>query len=151
LPDDAEAILALKLPARPCDDFIAWSQEANGMFSVRSAYRLGIELILSALSTGQSSSAPNGDRQVWNIIWKANVPQKLRIFAWKATTNSLAVRTNLNRRITYVDPVCAICGCGKEDIHHALVSCTLVVALRHGMRDWWNLPAESAFRDTGDE
>jgi ribonuclease HI len=79
------------------------------------------------------------------------VPQKLRIFAWKAATNSLDVRTNLNRRITSVDPVCAICGYGKEDIHHALVSCTLAVALRHGMRDWWNLPAESAFRDTGDE
>jgi hypothetical protein len=105
--------------------------------------------VLSALSTSQSSSSPNGDRHVWNIIWKANVPQKLRIFAWKAATNSLAVRTNLNRRISSVDPVCAICGCGKEDIHHALVSCTLAVALHHGMRDWWNLPAESAFRDTG--
>jgi hypothetical protein len=79
------------------------------------------------------------------------VPQKLRIFAWKASTNSLAVRINLHRRITSVDPVYTICGCGKEDTHHALVRCIMDTALRHGMRECWNLPTESAFGDTGNE
>jgi hypothetical protein len=48
--------------------------ELNGMFSVRSAYRLGLQPFIENLSTGQSSAAPDGDRELWNIIWKANVP-----------------------------------------------------------------------------
>jgi hypothetical protein len=49
-PWDAEAILTIKLPARACEDFVAWSCEANGSFLVRSAYRLGIQSSLSNLS-----------------------------------------------------------------------------------------------------
>jgi hypothetical protein len=40
LPLDVDAILAIKLPARACNDFISWLPESNGIFSVRSAYRL---------------------------------------------------------------------------------------------------------------
>jgi hypothetical protein len=34
---DTAAILSIKLPARACDDFVAWSVESNGMLSVRLA------------------------------------------------------------------------------------------------------------------
>jgi hypothetical protein len=39
---DAETILRIKLPARPVDDFIVWNCEPNGIFSVRSVYRMGM-------------------------------------------------------------------------------------------------------------
>jgi hypothetical protein len=151
LPYDVDAVLAIKLPPRPCDDFVAWQPEKNGVFTVSSAYRLGMQSALEAMSPGQSSSSPTGDRSIWDMVWKAEVPQKLRIFAWKAATSTLAVRTALHRRISTVDPTCAICGRGKEDAYHALVSCTLARALRDGMRSHWELPPESVFKDTGKE
>jgi hypothetical protein len=131
---DVDAILAIKLPARACDDFVTWLPESNGIFSVRSAYRLGLQPTLAGLSKGQSSSEPEGDRKAWNLVWHAKVPQKLRIFAWRAASNSLAVKEGLHRRIPTVDPMCTICGTEPEDVHHALVRCTLARVLRDGMR-----------------
>jgi hypothetical protein len=150
-PHDAEAILAIKLTPRTTDDFIAWNAEENGLFTVRSAYRLGLQPTLDAVGPGQSSSTPLGDRPIWDCIWKAAVPQKIKVFAWKAATNTLAVLDNVHRRINTVNPSCSICGMTKEDEHHALVACTLGTALRSGLRDVWSLPPESEFKRTGDE
>jgi hypothetical protein len=150
-PRDADAILSIKLPGRSCEDFVAWSGESNGAFSGRSAYRLGVNPILSSLSPGQSSSEANGSRGIWNLVWKAEVPLKVRIFAWKAATASLAVRSGLHRRMPNFDPICAICGAEVEDGHHALVRCTLARALREELRVHWHLPQEEAFIYTGKE
>jgi hypothetical protein len=65
---DAEAVLALKLPPRATDDFVAWNCEDNGIFTVRSAYRLGLAPSVERLSTGQSSSSPSGDRTIWDMV-----------------------------------------------------------------------------------
>jgi hypothetical protein len=65
---DANAILDIKLPHRQCDDFVAWFPEKNGLFSVRSAYRLGMEPAYNSLSNGQSSSEPSGDRGIWDLV-----------------------------------------------------------------------------------
>jgi hypothetical protein len=118
---DATAILTIKLPARRCDDFVAWFPESNGIFSVRSAYRLGMQPALEILSQGQSSSEPDGDRSIWDLVWKAKVPHKMRVFAWKVATSTLAVCENVHRRIVSVDAMCPICGVEGEDDHHALV------------------------------
>jgi hypothetical protein len=41
---DAEAIAKIKIPRRHSDDFIAWSLEKTGLFSVRSVYSLALKL-----------------------------------------------------------------------------------------------------------
>jgi hypothetical protein len=65
---DAEAILQIKIPARPADDFVAWHFESNGVFTVKSAYRLGMQPKAQHLSRGQSSGEPDGERSIWNLI-----------------------------------------------------------------------------------
>lgn len=65
---DVEAISRIKLPARPVEDFLAWSKEKTGLFTVRSAYNLA--LTLKNLGTRQSSSAaPDEDRKLWSLGW----------------------------------------------------------------------------------
>ncbi|XP_051221867.1 uncharacterized protein [Lolium perenne] len=66
-PTDSDAILSIKLPARASGDFVAWSAESNGIFSVRSAYRIGVNPMIQRLSQGQSSSEPSGDRSIWKM------------------------------------------------------------------------------------
>lgn len=148
-PHDAAAILQIKLPNRQTDDFLAWHPEATGVFSVRSAYRLGLQAKILNMGSGQCSSEPAGDRSIWNLVWKANVPQKIRVFAWRLATDSLAVAQSLNRRIPKIAPTCSVCGMEGEDAHHAMVRCTLARGLRFGMRDVWQLPNEETFRYTG--
>jgi hypothetical protein len=84
-------------------------------------------------------------------VWQARVPQKLRVFAWRAATSTLDVREGLRRRITKTDLTCTICGAAVEDDHHALITCTLSTALRDGMRQYWDLRKEEAFRYKGPE
>ncbi|KAM0864201.1 hypothetical protein ACQ4PT_044077 [Festuca glaucescens] len=106
---------------------------------------------LQDLYGGQSSVNPTGERKVWDLVWKANVPPKLRIFAWRVASDSLGTRQNLNRRIATVNPTCSICGCEVEDAHHALITCTVARALREELRMQWLLPNELAFRENQKE
>ena len=41
---DAEAIKSINIPRRDSEDFVAWHFEKVGCFSVRSAYKLGMDL-----------------------------------------------------------------------------------------------------------
>ena len=43
-PADAHEVLRIRIPAVQDEDFIAWAHEKNGLFSVRSAYKLEMEL-----------------------------------------------------------------------------------------------------------
>jgi hypothetical protein len=88
-PHDADAIAAINLTQRHTEDFVAWIMEENGIFTVRSAYRLGMQPSLDSMAPGQTSSAPLGDRQIWDCIWKAKVPQKVHIF-WMESGNKHA-------------------------------------------------------------
>ena len=43
-PFDAEEILKIRLPNFEADDFVAWTAEKHGMFTVKSAYNLALDL-----------------------------------------------------------------------------------------------------------
>ena len=73
---DAEEILKLRILRVGEGDIIAWHHEKSGLFSVKSAYRLALNLKEPRSVSGNSSDAINGDRRLWNIIWNANVPPK---------------------------------------------------------------------------
>jgi hypothetical protein len=148
-PQDAEVVLNIKIPARPVSDMVAWHPEKHGLFTVRSAYRLGMRATWMNSTSGQSSTSPEGERSIWNIIWKCPIPQKIRVFAWRLATDSLAVMAKLHRRIPKTDPTCSICGTEQEDAHHAVVRCTMARALRDGLRSVWSIPPEHVFQLTG--
>ncbi|VAH50600.1 unnamed protein product [Triticum turgidum subsp. durum] len=101
------------------------------------------------IELGSSSGAANGERRLWNIIWKARVPQKIRIFAWRAATQSLAVQVNRVKHHQTTIGLCSICGVEDESVFHALVSCPKARALRLAVREVWNLLDEVVFNFTG--
>jgi hypothetical protein len=120
------------------------------MFSVKSAYRLTLSRKHQA-SVCSSSSAPNGNRAIWNLIWKANVPPKVRVFAWRVATDSLPTRKNKWRRTLEINDCCSICGTVAEDSFHAVVDCTKAKAIRRAMRKFWGLPSEASFTYSGSD
>ena len=78
---DAEEICKIKLPVSETEDHLAWNYEKNGIFTVRSAYRLGMNLKQQEGIVGSFRSISYGRENLWNLVWKAQVPHKVRIVA----------------------------------------------------------------------
>ena len=81
---DAKAILKIPLSRRLVQDLIVWIHTKNGKYSVKSGYHIAKQLKLDDYNDGECSSqrVPN---QIWTKIWKANVPNKIKVFAWRAS------------------------------------------------------------------
>lgn len=60
---------------------------------------------------------------IWKILWKINVPQKLKHFLWKACNNILPVRENLVTKKVVPSGLCPLCNQEGESVEHALVFC----------------------------
>lgn len=95
LPVDVEEILKIKISSRQEEDFVAWFPDRLGRFSVRSAYQLAMQI---ARLDECSCSSDYAIKKGWNLIWSCNVPQKVKIFGWRAATNSLPTMENKKKR-----------------------------------------------------
>jgi hypothetical protein len=136
---DAAEVLKIKPMQRGEDDFIAWFYEKTSIFTVRSAYRLAQELEhMTSHDVGTSSSLGDG-RQMYQEIWCARVPPKVRIFAWKVAQMCLATQENRRNRALVDRATCTICGRAEEIVHHALIRCSKASTLRKEMRQHWRL------------
>jgi hypothetical protein len=51
-----------------------------------------------------SSNNPEGERAIWKKIRRAEVPSKVRVFAWKVVRNGLPTR--LNKKYRHLDDEC---------------------------------------------
>jgi ribonuclease HI len=136
---DVEEIIKIKLGSRRAEDVLAWAPTPTGVFSVKSAYWLGREE-LSRPSIGSTSRAPNGRRAIWAVLWGCPAPPKVRSFAWRLATNSLATQDNKHKRKMEVTNICIICGVEREDTFHTFCRCTMARSLWQAMEEVWPLP-----------
>jgi hypothetical protein len=102
-PHDVEAILRIRLSDREGEDMLAWFYEKSGIFTVKSAYRLALSNENEERWREGSSSRADGSRALHKEIWAANVPPKVRVFAWRLWQDGLA--TQQNRSAT---PSCSV-------------------------------------------
>jgi hypothetical protein len=116
---DIEEIKKIKIPRNCEEDFVAWHYEKTDCFSVRSVYRLGIELRDIGKVTSSSMHA-DGERQIWKKLWQLPVPPKVKVFSWHVVHNGLVVQANKKSRGMEVQATCALCG-GVEDVHHVVI------------------------------
>jgi hypothetical protein len=90
-PIDAELILKIKPSRRLNADVLAWQPEKSSIFSVRSAYILGLNEFPEQRNFAASSGTPDGRDPCWRKIWNAVVPPKVKLFAWKSASDCLAI------------------------------------------------------------
>ncbi|KAL0016451.1 hypothetical protein SO802_003520 [Lithocarpus litseifolius] len=103
IPLDAKLILSIPQSARLPPDRLIWSQTPMGVFTTHNAYKM---LANSAMANNASSSNPNPQKQFWRGLWKLHVPNKVKVFAWRACNRALSIMDNLVRR-HIVDLNCA--------------------------------------------
>lgn len=94
------------------NDSWAWEKEQSGLYMVRSAYKW---LVQSDLSENDV---------FYNMLWKGDVPLKVKAFIWKLPKNRIPSLLNLvKRNIPLQSLVCVGCECEEESAG----SCFLVV------------------------
>ena len=122
-PWEAEAIKNIYISQIETVDALIWPHTSDGEYSVRSAYRL---LVTTQQQDRPGVSNTEVGKDLWNSIWKMEVPNKVRHFLWLAVRESLPTKSNLHRQQVLSSGVCDACGDCTEDGIHALWFCDAV-------------------------
>ncbi|KAL0314689.1 UNVERIFIED_CONTAM: hypothetical protein Sangu_2313300 [Sesamum angustifolium] len=99
-------------------DLLVWHYSPNGLFSVRSAYHLALSLTSSA-----GFSNDRWCRNSWRAVWQAHVPNKVKLFLWRAIRDILPTARNLRRRLSHEAVSCPFCDFSDESPIHMLLRC----------------------------
>lgn len=123
---DAVDILQLVVGNWEGDDYLAWNWTADGVFSVKSAYRIKRydQFIKHRDSKGGSSSSV-ANHNGWLKLWSCNAPGKVKIHAWRLALHSIAVGVELARRKIKFNVRCPFCY-RDESFAHCFWSCGYV-------------------------
>ncbi|XP_016647182.1 PREDICTED: uncharacterized protein LOC107880379 [Prunus mume] len=92
-----------------CPDCLMWHFTKDGIYTVKSGYRVAVELDSNGLLGRRGdggTSVDRGGRRLWKSIWELNVAGKIRRFIWRCCRNYLAVRCNLRQRGMQIDSAC---------------------------------------------
>jgi hypothetical protein len=127
LPIDIELIRAIPLSTRRTTDLWSWFFEKNGIFSVKSAYRMIVDTKRRRedwIEQRPESSNQDDEEKMWTKLWKVSVPSKLRVFLWRLAKNSIPTGDVRFHRNMATTAACSLCG--KEDSwRHSLLECTM--------------------------
>lgn len=125
---DAQVIKNIPLSYIRQDDFWAWHYERNGIFSVKSAYRMLIQTRNQRqdwMDSRAENSNIEGNRMRWKLFWKVKIPSKICIFAWRLAHNSLPTGEVLKERSMTEQSGCKLCGSEVVSWRHALFNSTM--------------------------
>ena len=85
----------------------------------------GYKFLQNEFQSQQSGTLnPAALKTLWQAVWKLNVPSKVKNLMWRACRDSLPTKSNLVRRKVLMDDKCDCCKMIREDVVHALYSCS---------------------------
>ena len=104
---------------------MAWHATKSYCFSVRSAYYIEWEHQFGSRMRREPAET-SSHNPVWEILWKLQVPSKIKIFVWRALHGIIPGVGLLRNRHIRVSPEWPICHSGPEDIRHLAFTCARV-------------------------
>ena len=72
------------------------------------------------------SSTSSAYTKIWQVLWNLKIPNKIKVFGWRACTDILLTRVNLVQRRVLTDDKCPICLRESENTIHVLWECAVV-------------------------
>lgn len=121
---DAEAILRIPLSRRYVADFLFWLFNRDDVYSVKSGYRVACKIIREVSMPGESSKAGAGE-SVWGKLWQLHIPNKIKVFGWRACHGILPTHDNLARKHVFEDSTCELCKRTGKSVLRALWECSV--------------------------
>ena len=116
--EEVEAICQIPLSQRGVNDDIIWLHNLKGLFTVKLAYHVARKLLTDGNRVGTSGGSV--ERKMWYAIWKLKLPNKIKIFGWRACHDILPTAVNLTRRKVISKNNCPLCMRELESTVHAL-------------------------------
>jgi ribonuclease HI len=117
---EAEAICSIPVCPRTRQDKLVWLGTKHGVYTVRSAYHMGME---NGVQDEGSCSNAHLIAGIWKGVWKVKCATVVKMFLWQACNNILPTKERLFKRHISDDPLCPICGLETETTAHILWSC----------------------------
>lgn len=114
----SERIVKLPLPKTPQEDILIWRFDKHGTYSVKSGYQLAVQLKFP-----ENPGCSDISKSQWKVIWSTEIPEKVKIFMWRAAKNLLPTANNLWKKKVVPSLICQRCFCKSEDPCHALMVC----------------------------
>jgi hypothetical protein len=120
---EEEEILKIKPGVSLSHDVLAWAFEKNGLYFVRSAYRFLKEVQMAGAMSSATEAGVSGDDQAWRLLWKLNVPPKVRVFWWRVLHDALPSKEKLKKRHVAKESFCEVCRDPDESVYHVIWKC----------------------------
>lgn len=142
--EELQVVLGIPLGRSGSRDGWLWHYGKDGVYSVKSGYKL---VMLQARPA--SSSYPITLTKSWAGLWALKIPVKIRIFMWRAFQDCLPTMTNLIQRGIDAMLLCKVCRKVLETTDHVLVTCKWARACWELLlsRIDWRAQFNNSFRD----
>lgn len=83
-----------------------WLHNKNGMFTVKSAYKVARKTLKGGAWAENSNGCAR--KRVWDDLWKLCLPNKIKVFGWRACHDILPTQMNLTKRRIITNNGCLI-------------------------------------------
>uniref|UniRef100_A0A452XY77 Reverse transcriptase zinc-binding domain-containing protein n=1 Tax=Aegilops tauschii subsp. strangulata TaxID=200361 RepID=A0A452XY77_AEGTS len=127
LPYDTAAIQRIPICTRNFKDFWSWGFEKNGIFSVRSAYRMIVATKTRRedwLDQRAGTSNTAAVEKSWEFLWGVTVPAKIKVFLWRLAQQSIPTEDVRKHRKMSTNDLCSVCGM-QDSWRHSLIECNM--------------------------
>jgi hypothetical protein len=127
-PAHSTAVLNTPLIDQVADDRLIWKAEKNGHYSVRSAYRLCVEVLTDSTHLRRDG--------YWQGIWRLKVPPKIKNLVWRICRNVVPTRRRLQDKGVQCPLDCVICSGPEEDLDHIYFNCPFSIQVWQHIGFW---------------
>lgn len=92
---------------------LIWHYSSLGEFNVKIAHHMGLAYMdREVYGDGDEGTSTSAVESCWKLIWKLNIPSKVKCVVWRMCHYILPTKDNLNKRDIGVWPDCVQCGSG---------------------------------------
>jgi hypothetical protein len=105
------------------EDKLIWSENRDGVYSVRSGYKVMMQI--------KKQNDALSQRSDWLRLWKIKAPPKAKHLLWRICRGCLPSRVRLQEKHVPCILSCPLCDHPHEDEWHAFFTCTTSIQARH--------------------
>nr|XP_028946810.1 uncharacterized protein LOC103403753 [Malus domestica] len=105
-PEEANLILSIPLSFFHLPDELFWCKDPKGVFTTKSAYFVARTCSDICGEVPVGSEMPAEIKFLWKALWRAKVPEKIKICIWRGCLNALPSRANLKLKKAVQDNCC---------------------------------------------
>jgi ribonuclease HI len=116
--EEAHNIISVPLFGLAREDKLIWSDEKDGLYSVRTGYRKFMEISNKGYLPGRDVG--------WSTLWKIHAPPKSKHLLWRICRECLPTRSRLRSRYVQCPVDCPLCSSHEETDLHLFFRCETV-------------------------